>query len=242
MMAGGEPVLIENGRASKTVQAYAATAQSPLLLPAREQGVMVLLVIEPTRRGVAWESHFQQDGTLTASIELRDVEIDRGDILLRGPEAADVWSKATREGNIALAAQLTGLSRGLLALTLSFAKQRVQFDQAISGFQVIQHKLVNLHIAVQLAESSFRKALRTYVDDASRADIAIHAAKARASDVALDTARAAIQIHGAMGYTEECAVASYLRSAMTLSQTLGNSSRHRQHVRLLAQTPESVLA
>jgi 3-oxochol-4-en-24-oyl-CoA dehydrogenase len=242
MMAGDTPVAIESGRASKKIQAYVATAESPLLLLAQEEGAPAVLVIEPTRRGVVAETHFEQDGTMTASVELRDVEIKRSDLLLSGARAGDVWSKAIREGNIALAAQLTGLSRGLLALTLNFAKERVQFGQSISGFQVIQHKLVNLHIAVQLAESSFRKALRTYMDDARTADIAIHAAKARASDVALDTARAAIQIHGAMGYAEECDVACYLRSAMTLSQTLGNAARHRQRVWSLARTAESVLA
>jgi alkylation response protein AidB-like acyl-CoA dehydrogenase len=83
---------------------------------------------------------------------------------------------------------------------------------------------------MRLAEASYRRALRCYVDGAADARLAIHAAKARCSDAAFDVARSAVQLHGAMGYTDECDVSVYFRSAETLSQQMGNSATHRAAV------------
>lgn len=242
MMAVDSPVLIKAGRVTQRFEVYLATSDSPILALADDDGIRSIVAIEPSAPGTVIEVFPQHDGTMTATVDIQDIDINRCDVLLAGEGAGAAWKRAIREGTIALCSQLAGVSRGLLDLTVGFAKQRIQFGQPISHFQVIQHRLVNLYIAVQLAESSYRKALRVYGEEAYASDAAIHAAKARASEVALDVARAAIQIHGAMGYTEECDVACYFRSAMTLSQQLGNSAQHRQRVWSLARLPEPVVA
>jgi alkylation response protein AidB-like acyl-CoA dehydrogenase len=59
-------------------------------------------------------------------------------------------------------------------------------------------------------------------------------AKARCADAALMITRAAIQFHGAIGFTEDCDVGLYVKRAMTLAAYLGNSRAHRQRYARLA--------
>ncbi len=57
---------------------------------------------------------------------------------------------------------------------------------------------------------------------------AVSRAKARAADAALLVTRQAVQLHGAIGYTDECDVGLYLRKAMTLANLYGSSDQHRR--------------
>ncbi len=60
-------------------------------------------------------------------------------------------------------------------------------------------------------------------------------AKSRCAEAALAITRAAIQFHGAIGFTEDCDVGLYVKRAMTLSAWLGNGRAHRVRYALLAK-------
>jgi alkylation response protein AidB-like acyl-CoA dehydrogenase len=163
------------------------------------------------------------------SIPPQDLPLQRAETLLEGPDAAEAWRTAWTEATVASAQQLAGTAGGVVDRTADYARQRVQFDRPIASFQVIQHRLVDMYIAVQLAEVAADKATQTL----SEADV--HCAKARCSDVAMSACRAAIQLHGAIGFTEQGPVAPYLRLAREHSQWLGSASYHRRaHWRMQA--------
>lgn len=151
--------------------------------------------------------------------------------LIAGDAASQVMRNALDCARIALSAQLTGVAKGALERTLRHVTDRIQFGRRVGSFQVIQHRCVNLHLGVQLAEASWRHALRTYVTGGPRAatSAAISAAKARSSDVALQVTRAAIQMHGAMGFTDEAEPGLYLRAALHGAGWLGTAVMHRRH-------------
>lgn len=151
--------------------------------------------------------------------------------LLAGDGATGALRRALAAARITLSAQLTGGARSVLAQTLNHVTDRVQFGRQVGSFQVIQHSCVNLHVDVQLADASWRHALRCWQEDEDgpTAAAAISAAKARASDVALRVSRAAIQMHGAMGFTDEAQPGVYLRAAMHGAAWLGTAVMHRRN-------------
>ncbi len=73
-----------------------------------------------------------------------------------------------------------------------------------------------------MADASWRHAASLARSDPSRA-AAVDAAKARAGDVALEVARTSVQLHGAMGFTEEANIGLFLRAAMQYASWLGGS-------------------
>jgi alkylation response protein AidB-like acyl-CoA dehydrogenase len=140
--------------------------------------------------------------------------------LLRGSEAAAALSKALDAGRVALSAQLAGLAAGMLQRTVAQVTSRVQFGRPIGSFQVIQHRCVDLYIATRLAEATWRNALGVYESGGERT-VAVDAAKARCADTAQRIGREAIQMHGAMGFTEEADIGLYVRAAMHAYAWLG---------------------
>jgi len=64
-------------------------------------------------------------------------------------------------------------------------------------------------------------------DDSARRAAAVSAAKARCSEAALLVGRESVQLHGAIGYTDECAIGLFLKRALALSAWLGNAAVHR---------------
>lgn len=212
------------------------TGNSHLLVAARDgaDAQTVILVLEPGAEGVSADTQRMTDGTFTATLEFSGTPVSDDAILLRG-EAADAALKlALARGTLAVSAQLEGLASALWDITGDYLKQRVQFDQPIADFQAVRHRLVDLHAQIELAGASWRKGL-SLLEAGRIDDPAIHAAKARCSDAAMDMGRWAVQFHGAMGYTEEANVGLYLNTALRWSSWLGNANAHRRRAFALSQ-------
>jgi alkylation response protein AidB-like acyl-CoA dehydrogenase len=127
---------------------------------------------------------------------------------------------------VALAAEMVGTSRHLLAMTLQYAKDRRQFGVPIGSFQAIQHKLADMSVDVERAWSAVYYAAMTLdADDADR-HRAVHAAKAAAGEAARRCAKDGIQIHGGIGYTWEHDLHLFMRRAFASEALLGTTGWH----------------
>jgi alkylation response protein AidB-like acyl-CoA dehydrogenase len=114
----------------------------------------------------------------------------------------------------------------------------VQFGKAIGSFQALQHRAVDLYIQQELADAVLREVVAQLDGDPDPVTRALAAsrAKSRCADAALAITRAAIQFHGAIGFTEDCDVGLYVKRAMTVAAWLGNGRAHRaRYARLMAQ-------
>ncbi|MFL6111776.1 MAG: acyl-CoA dehydrogenase family protein [Catenulispora sp.] len=122
------------------------------------------------------------------------------------------------------AAQLLGLGRAALDLTVAYAKQRVQFGRPIGEYQAVKHRLADAHTALEFARPLvFAAALSTAPPD-------ISAAKASASEAAYRAARAALQLHGAIGYTDEYDLSVHFKKIRALYSAWGDPSFHRDRL------------
>jgi alkylation response protein AidB-like acyl-CoA dehydrogenase len=146
---------------------------------------------------------------------------------------------ALEDATLATAAALLGVMERAFALTLEYLKTRQQFGRPIGSFQALQHRAVDLQIQIALTRASVTAAARTLDGtagvDARRA--AVSRAKARASAAAMVVTREAVQLHGAIGTTDEYDVGLFLRRAMVLANLYGGAALHR--ARYAATEPET---
>lgn len=207
----------------------AANNTSVLLVNASDQGAPLWVAVDAASPQVKLERFAMGTGD-AAHVHFDHAPVLFGEPLMTGDAAQQATLDAQQAGRLAIAAQLIGLTSGVLDKTLAYVSDRVQFARPIASFQSIRHRCVDLYIGMRLAKASLNTALRAYetAPDAPATQAAISAAKARCGDVAVQTGREAIQMHGAMGFTEEGGVGVYLRAAMHLRAWLGTPMQQRR--------------
>ncbi len=167
--------------------------------------------------------------------------IPAGERLLAVPDASRLLTRADLDAWASLGLALTcadliGAMRGVLDLTVAYAKDRRQFGVAIGTFQAVQHLLAEARC---LVEGAFSVALHAAwaVDELSsdEARSAGRVAKAYCARAARTVCETAVQVHGGMGNTWDCIVHVYLRRALLSSQWFGDDGeqlRQLQRTRL----------
>ena len=125
---------------------------------------------------------------------------------------------------VGAAAQQCGLAQRMLDLTADYTKERRQFGVPIGSFQAVKHHLANARMALEFARPLVYRAAATL--DPVHASMA----KAKADEAALTTAKAALQCHGAIGYTTEYDLHLYMKRAWALSRSKGDRRLHLDRV------------
>ncbi|WP_435768559.1 acyl-CoA dehydrogenase family protein [Nocardioides sp. SYSU DS0651] len=125
---------------------------------------------------------------------------------------------------LATAAQLLGAGERVLADSVGYAKQRRQFGREIGSYQAIKHRLADVRIALDFARPLvFGAAL----DPTPRA---VSAAKVMAADAAYLSSRTGLQVHGAIGYTQEFDLSIWLTKIRALVGAWGTPAFHRARI------------
>lgn len=159
-----------------------------------------------------------------------DIVIDGLRLPAEARIAADAGASlelAHDEGAAAVCAEAVGAMRKVLADTVEYAKQRQQFGQPIGGFQVLQHRMVDMHIELEQAvAAAYLATLKLGEHPAARAR-AVSAAKATIGRAARFVGQSAVQLHGGMGMTEELAIGHYFKRLTALQYEFGSTDYHR---------------
>jgi hypothetical protein len=151
-------------------------------------------------------------------------------VLARGPEVADAVRDALRLGALASAAQLLGAGRALLEASVGHARTRVQFGRPVGAFQAVQHRLADVAIGLEFARPLVDAAARALAQGQPAAARDVSAAKVACADAASRAARAALQVHGAIGYTAEHDLGRWLTKVRALTPAWGTQAQHRAEV------------
>ncbi|MCX4880109.1 acyl-CoA dehydrogenase family protein [Streptomyces sp. NBC_00847] len=138
-----------------------------------------------------------------------------GELLASGPQVAGAAAHALATGRLATAAQALGVGLTLLDRTVVHVGQRSQFGVPVGSFQAVKHRLADAKIALEFARAVLFGAALTM----AAADVA--AAKVTACEAAYTTARTALQLHGAIGYTAEYDLSLWLTKARALRTAWG---------------------
>ena len=198
-----------------------------------------LLWIDAKLVGIEIEKEATADGGNSGWLKFHNVEVPASAQLAAG----DIWpifEEAADYGLIGNCAELLGNMERCLELTLDYLKTRSQFGQPIGKFQVLQHRAVDLWMHLEVARHALTASLTVVmapdVPAAARATAA-SSAKARVAETALALGNDAIQLHGAIGFTDEYDLALYVNRAITLAPYLGNAAEHRKRYGELKQRP-----
>ncbi|WP_442812597.1 acyl-CoA dehydrogenase family protein [Streptomyces sp. NBC_01210] len=147
-----------------------------------------------------------------------------GEVLAEGPHVAAAAAYAADVAALTTAAQALGVGLALLDRTVAHAKRRRQFGAAIGSFQAVKHRLADTLIGLEFARPLL------YGAALSMAATDIAAAKATAGEAAYAAARTALQLHGAVGYTDELDLSLWLRKARPLRDAWGTPAQCRARV------------
>jgi len=213
-----------------------AAQADDFVVSARARNDIVLLWVARDSAGARVALEPLADGRSFGTLELADVLAPKGCVLATGAAAAEALARALDHGAAIAGAELLGVGERALEITLEYLRTRVQFGKPIGAFQALQHRAVDLHIHKELASAVLEEGLAAL--DAGpgapeRAAIASRV-KARCADAALRITRESIQLHGAIGFTDEYDAGLYLKRALTLAAWLGHATWHRRRYARLA--------
>lgn len=199
----------------------AADAGGPILVPEADGRGIALRLLEAGDATI--DSSEMQDGSWTSTVSVPD-----GTGRIVAHDVAPVFARALDEAALSTAAYLLGVAERAFEMTVAYLGERRQFGQPLGAFQALQHRCADIKTQLVLTRVSIEGAAADVDDNRKDAVTAVSRAKVRAADAALLVAREAVQMHGAIGYTDEYDVGLYVRKAMVLANAYGSASAHRR--------------
>ncbi len=190
-----------------------------------------LALVETDSTGVSAEALRTVDRTKrVGTLKLDGVRVGPDAILGRPGAAAAAIADLLDRGAIAITAEIIGASEGAHALTVQYAKDRVQFGSPIGRFQGVKHPLAEGYVDIESMKSLLYYA--AWALDASPEEVPASASKAKgfASEAFTRIGVAGIQLHGAVGYTEEYDIQLYLKRSNWARPMYGGEDYHYDRV------------
>jgi pimeloyl-CoA dehydrogenase len=233
----GSAGLVLNGRKTLVLEGDSAGL---LLVVARtsgssDRGGLAVLAVDATTPGVQVDGFDTLDGRRAAHIRFTDVAVGWDRVLGEAGQAADAVEAVLDAACAALCAEAVGAVEALLEHTAEHLRTRKQFGAPLAKFQVLQHRVADMAIALeQLKSMACVAAMAVEAGEPAQRRRLVSAAKVFAGQQGRQVGLAAIQLHGAMGMTDECRVGHYAKRLLVLGQLFGDAAWHLQR---LASSP-----
>jgi pimeloyl-CoA dehydrogenase small subunit len=215
---------------AKSVVIHGDTADR-ILLTARTGGErraragVGLFLLDPASPGVTRRGYPTQDSLRAAELTLDNVRVSADDVL--NNDALPLIEHVVDEAIAALCAEAVGAMQAMHELTLEYLKTRKQFGRPIGSFQVLQHRSVDMLVALEQARSmALFAAVMASEENPIERRKAIAAAKVQIGRSARHLGQEAIQLHGGIGMTNEYAVGHYFKRVTMIDQLFGDADTH----------------
>lgn len=182
---------------------------------------LTFFCVKPKTSGVTVEpiKKLGYKGVNFCRVRIDAAEVGEEDIL-GGPDKRgggdQQWQQILDIALLAVTSEAVGLAQGVFDYTLDYARQRVQFGQAIGKFNVIRNMLAEVAFDLEAARLMLYRAA-WLADQQQPFSREISMAKCRAAETARRAAMDGLQIYGGYGYTMEYDIQRYLRDAMSLT-------------------------
>jgi pimeloyl-CoA dehydrogenase small subunit len=204
-----------------------------LIVPARVSGDrrdrdgIALFLVDAKAAGVARRGYTVQDGTRAADVTLSKVRVPAAALIGTAGAALPLIERVVDIATAAICTEAVGTMDKTTAITVDYLKVRKQFGVTIGSFQALQHRAVDMLVAVEQARSMalFATMMADESDAAERAR-SISAAKVQIGKSARFVGTQGVQLHGGIGVTEECHVGHYYRHLTVLEILFGDTQHH----------------
>jgi pimeloyl-CoA dehydrogenase small subunit len=190
-----------------------------------------LFLVPADAEGVSRHGYATQDGGRAAEIQFSNVAV--GADALIGPEGQGlpILERVAEHAVAALAAEAVGIMEALHGLTVEYFKTRQQFGAPIGQFQVLQHRAVDMLIALEQARSmAFYAAMMVEHPEAQERAAALSAAKVQINRSCRLVGQEAVQLHGGIGMTMEYIGAHYFKRLTMIESLFGDTPHHLRRV------------
>ena len=204
-----------------------AAAARGFIVDARSGDGAVVCLVPSDAAGLEFLQTGRVDGTGHATLALADVAVAADAVIATGAKGTAAAAATLDLVLLGTSAEMLGIMEQGLALALDYLGTREQFGRPIGSFQALQHRAVNDHVDVELTRSLLFQVCAA-MDEGRGNRAMVAAVKARASDAVLSVTKSMVQMHGAIGFTDEYNASLYLRRAMALSAQYGNAAAHRK--------------
>ena len=197
---------------------------------AQPSGAVGLYWVPRDAKGLEVSYEWRADATPIGVLALNDVVVPADAVAAAPGTAEAVIERAMDEATVMSCAEMLGVMRAALDMTVEYMRNRVQFDKPIGSFQALQHRAVDLYIQQELAAAVVAEvvaALEAGPSAAERIKL-VARCKSRCNEAVLRITRDAIQLHGGIGTTDDYDIGLYLKRALTLAAWLGSSPVQRQ--------------
>lgn len=219
----------------------AAPWASKLLVTARTAGArddddgISLFLIDKNAAGVSTIEYATIDGRRASDIVFDGVELPAAALLGNEGEALPLVEQVGDEAIAAICAEAVGVLQRMHADTVSYTTERRQFGQPLSSFQAVQHRMVDMYLQLEMAISAMYLATLSLENAPSERARATSAAKVTIANACRFIGQNAVQLHGAMGMTDELPLGHYFKRAVALEHEFGGVDFHlARHARLEA--------
>lgn len=211
---------------------YGAPNADRLLVTARTSGEgaerdgISLFLVDADQAGVKRRDYYTLDGAAAADISFENAIVPHSALLggegaaLSGVERALDWAI------LASCASAVGAMRAMHEKTIEYARTRIVFGQPLSKHQVIQHRIVDMAVSIEHASAITSAACDAVIHDSPRRAILVAAAKALLGAESRFVGQWAVQIHGAIGFTDELDIGHYFRKLTLFDTQFGNRDYH----------------
>jgi pimeloyl-CoA dehydrogenase small subunit len=193
----------------------------------RDRSGIGVFLVDADAAGVTRRGYPTQDGLRAAEVALDGVRVG-ADMALGEPGAAlPLVERVVDEAIAALCAEAVGAMSVMHELTVDYLKTRRQFGREIGSFQVLQHRAVDMLVALEQARSMamFAAMMAAETDAVARRN-AISAAKAQIGRSGKFIGQQAIQLHGGIGMTIEYKVGHYFKRMTMIDAMFGDADHH----------------
>jgi alkylation response protein AidB-like acyl-CoA dehydrogenase len=195
-----------------------------LIVAARDAaGTTKLLAVPGDHPAVRIDSVPQLDGHNSAEVQFSGVPLAEVEELGVGADADALLAQALDIGRVLLCAEALGLMESLWRQAVDYLKERRQFKQPLIQFQVLQHRLVDMQMAVESAHSATLLGASSLHEANAERSQQVALAKCHIGRHAVQLAEQATQCFGGMGITDEFESSHYTRRLHTIDMTWGNA-------------------
>ncbi|MFM9377336.1 acyl-CoA dehydrogenase family protein [Gordonia sp. VNK21] len=164
------------------------------------------------------------DDRRAADITLASVRLPASALLTE--DAGELIAYAWDEATAVVVSEAVGAMRKVFDDTVEYSKQREQFGQPIGSFQALQHRMVDMLLELEQAVAAQYLATLSLSAPAAERAAAVSAAKVTIGRAARFIGQNSVQLHGAMGMTEELAIGHYFRRLTVIENEFGSADAH----------------
>ena len=218
-----------NGKKSMVLNAESA---DKIIVVTRTSGSQVdengisLFIVDASSEGVEKQNFPTVDVLRASEITFEDVKVSSEALVGEKDKGFKILQAVVNDAILALSAEAVGAMEVLYKDTVEYTQQREQFDHALSDFQVLQHRMVDMFMEYEQCKSLLFRATLETVEDPDLAQRTVHALKHLIGKSGIFVGESAVQLHGGMGVTEELRIGHFFKRLLVIDSQFGNADFH----------------